>query len=530
MASKQEIRALITLAGKIDPSLQTALLKASGESMKLSKNLEKSANGLNRVATIAKGTFLGGLAANAVSSLTSRIWEFGKESIKLASDLNEVQNVVDTTFGNSAKQINSWSKTALTGFGLSRLQAKQFAGTMGAMLKSSGVANKDMVLMSQNLAGLSGDFASFYNLSQQETFEKIRSGISGETEPLKQLGINMSVANLEAFALSKGIKTSYNQMDQATQTLLRYNYLMEVSKDAQGDFAKTHEGFANQNRLFNTTLQELSATIASKALPHLTKFFQKANEYASNVDIDKAASKAAVAFNLMGNSIKWVGDNSNWLIPVAAGLLTTMAGFKALALYTSLMDKWQKATKGMTIAQWALNVAMNANPIGLIIVGIGLAVAAGVALWRNWDKVKAKALELWSSLVKLLGPIGKLFGLGKKDVDLKVKVSKEEKSPTQKPLRKYASGGIASEPSIFGEAGDEMAIPLRRTPRSLGLLAQAQQIIGGASGGSVQLTYAPTIYGANRAEIEPVLRRHKEEIRAMLEEMFADKERVAYGY
>lgn len=103
--------------------------------------------------------------------------------------------------------------------------------------------------MSKKLTELSADMASFYNLSNDMAFEKIRSGISGETEPLKQLGINMSVANLEAYALSQGIRTSFQNMDQASQTLLRYNYLLSVTGDAQGDFARTSNSWANQVKL-----------------------------------------------------------------------------------------------------------------------------------------------------------------------------------------------------------------------------------------------------------------------------------------
>ncbi|MFL0251249.1 hypothetical protein ACJDT4_12505 [Clostridium neuense] len=207
------------------------------------------------------------------------IGEAVKQSIDLASSLVEVQNVVDTTFGKGASQINTWSNTALKSFGLSQLQAKQFTGTLGAMMKSSGITGNSLITMSQNLTGLSGDFASFYNLPIEESFEKIKSGISGETEPLKSLGINMSVANLQAFALASGIKKSYQSMSQAEQTTLRYNYLMKTSKDMQGDFAKTSNTFANQLRIAKTNLQQTGATIATHLLPYLNKGLQAFNGF-----------------------------------------------------------------------------------------------------------------------------------------------------------------------------------------------------------------------------------------------------------
>lgn len=198
---------------------------------------------------------------------TAALISFGKESVKLASDIQEVQNVIDVTFGQGAAQIEEFAKSAAEAYGLSELAAKQYTGTMGAMLKSSGLAISAAQEMSMALSGLTGDMASFYNLDTDTVFEKIRSGISGETEPLKQLGINMSVANLEAYALSQGITKSYSAMSQAEQVLLRYNYLLSVTGDAQGDFARTSGSFANQIRLLQLNFDQLRISVGSALIP-----------------------------------------------------------------------------------------------------------------------------------------------------------------------------------------------------------------------------------------------------------------------
>lgn len=112
------------------------------------------------------------------------LFDFGMQCVNAASDLQEVQNVVDTTFGESANQIDAWAKTAITQFGLSETKAKQFASTLGAMMKSAGMAGDEVVKVSEDLAGLAADMSSFYNLDFDTAFQKIRSGISGETEPL----------------------------------------------------------------------------------------------------------------------------------------------------------------------------------------------------------------------------------------------------------------------------------------------------------------------------------------------------------
>lgn len=221
---------------------------------------------------------LGGLAATgikatvtAIAAVGTAIAGAGVYAVGLASDLTEVQNVVDVTFKDSAGVVNDWSKKAGTAYGIAELQAQKYNGTMGAMLKSMGLTDDAVLNMSTSMSGLAGDFASFYNLDSQDAFDKIRAGIAGETEPLKQLGINMSVANLEAYALSEGITKSYDSMTQAEQATLRYNYLMSVSADAQGDFERTSGGFANQMRIVKLEISNVAAEVGKTLLPAVTE-------------------------------------------------------------------------------------------------------------------------------------------------------------------------------------------------------------------------------------------------------------------
>lgn len=208
--------------------------------------------------------FAGMFAKISVAAIGAKVGQsllaFGKDAISAASDLQEVQNVVDTTFGSSANQIDAWAKSAASSFGLTELQAKKFTSTLGAMMKSAGMAGPEIVTMSEDLSGLAADMASFYNLDFETAFQKIRSGISGQTEPLKELGINMSVANLQAFALTQGITKAYDAMSQSEQIQLRYQYLMQATSDAQGDFARTSDGYANSLRRMETAVNNLEAS------------------------------------------------------------------------------------------------------------------------------------------------------------------------------------------------------------------------------------------------------------------------------
>ncbi len=214
---------------------------------------------------------------------TTAIVGFGKSCIDLASDLNEVKNVVDTTFGSAANQIYDFAETADTAFGLSELAAEKYTGTLGAMLKSMGFGTQAAADMSIAMAGLAGDMASFYNLSTDEAFEKIRSGISGETEPLKQLGVNLSEANLSAFALAEGMGAAYSKMTEQEKALTRYNYLMSVTAAAQGDFAKTSNSWANQVRVLKLQWDSLKATLGGAFIQLLTPVLRMINSLISSL-------------------------------------------------------------------------------------------------------------------------------------------------------------------------------------------------------------------------------------------------------
>lgn len=300
-------------------------------------------------ANVLSDAIMSGVRAlgNAVADLARNFVDFAKTGLETASDLEEVQNVVDTTFGKEgAASIDAFAKQAASAFGMSELSAKQFTGTMGAMLKSMGL-NEDAVLdMSTDLAGLAGDMASFYNLDPEEAFAKLRSGISGETEPLKQLGINMSVANLEAYALSQGITTAYKEMTQAEQATLRYNYLMQATADAQGDFAKTSDSYANQQRILQLNMENLGASIGNKLLPYLTGFTSALNgllsgetdiqTFVSNLSgmVVQAAEGIVQGLPAMAEAAGAIGSSLTSglqallpeLAPVAAEVISTLIG------------------------------------------------------------------------------------------------------------------------------------------------------------------------------------------------------------
>jgi hypothetical protein len=228
------------------------------------------------------GLNLGKLGKFALIGMAAKeLYKFGKASVEVAADLVETQNVVDVTFGSMAGAVNEFSSNAIKQFGLSELSAKKYASTMGAMLKSSGIRGSAVKDMSIELAKLSADMASFYNLDNDAAFQKIMSGMSGMTQPLKELGINMNIANLEAYALSQGIKKKWQNMSQAEQTLIRYNYLLSVTSDSQGDFARNADTWSNQVKILRMQWEQFMSLIGKaliEILLPIVKFLNKVLE------------------------------------------------------------------------------------------------------------------------------------------------------------------------------------------------------------------------------------------------------------
>lgn len=222
--------------------------------------------GLGKVAGSAMGA-LGAAVAGGTAAIATGLGIIAGKSVMLASNLAEVQNVVDTTFGANSKAVSDWAQGAMESYGLSELAGKKYTSTLGAMMKSQGLSADATRDMSTTLAGLSGDFASFYNLAPEEAFEKIRAGISGESEPLKQLGIDLSETAVASYAASQGITKAFSEMSAGEKTTLRYQALMAQTGDAQGDFTRTSDSFANQLRILQGTFENLGASLGGVLLP-----------------------------------------------------------------------------------------------------------------------------------------------------------------------------------------------------------------------------------------------------------------------
>lgn len=199
----------------------------------------------------------------AASAVVGAVVDFGKECIELGSDLEEVQNVVDVTFETMSDDVNQFARDAQKSAGLSEKMAKQYVGTFGAMADSFGFTETEAYEMSTALTQLTGDVASFYNLSQDEAMNKLKGVFTGETEALKELGVVMTQTALDNYALANGFGKTTAQMTEQEKVALRYQFVMDQLSAASGDFVRTQDSWANQSKILALQWESLMATIGS---------------------------------------------------------------------------------------------------------------------------------------------------------------------------------------------------------------------------------------------------------------------------
>ena len=282
---------------------------------KISSGFSELKRGLLSLAKMAAAAF-------SVKALV----DFGKQAVSLASDLQEVQNVVDTAFGDMSHKMEQFADTAIEMYGISKLTAKQTGSAFMAMASGMGIAAASASDMAVSLMGLSADMASFYNVAQDVSSTALKSIFTGETETLKRFGIVMTEANLQSFALSQGITKSLKAMTQAEKVQLRYNYVMAQTTLAQGDFAKTSGGWANQLRILSEQWKEFSTTIGQVLVQVLLPALNTLNSVMA-----KVVSWSQAAANSLADLFGWQLDASSAAGSMSSALAACADDYAAMA-------------------------------------------------------------------------------------------------------------------------------------------------------------------------------------------------------
>lgn len=215
----------------------------------------------NKAAKQATSIFSGFGKKIAAGLSIAAVTKFTKDCIEVGSNVTEVQNVVDTAFKDLSWQADQWASNAMTNFGLSELSAKKYMGVFGQMSNAMGITGKAALDMAENVTGLTGDVASFYNLGTDEAYTKLKSIWTGETETLKDLGVVMTQTNLDQYALNNGFGKTTAKMTEQEKVMLRYQYVTSALSNATGDFIKTQDSWANQTRILSLRFEQLKASL-----------------------------------------------------------------------------------------------------------------------------------------------------------------------------------------------------------------------------------------------------------------------------
>lgn len=190
-----------------------------------------------------------------------QLFSLSKQAVQISSDLTEVQNVVDVTFGDFKQKIEDLADTSISTLGMSELTVKEISSRFQAMGTAMGFSTEKMSDMSVELTRLTGDMASFYNANQEDVGKALQSIFTGETEPMRRYGIDLTNATLQQWALNNGISVSVNKMTQMQKATLRYQYVLANTGAAQGDFLRTQYSWSNQISILKQQLQELASII-----------------------------------------------------------------------------------------------------------------------------------------------------------------------------------------------------------------------------------------------------------------------------
>lgn len=411
------------MANTLSALIVTLGLDASGFTTGLDK-AEKDGSSFGE--KIGKGlSSIGGAVVGTIGAAGAATGAFLASTVKPASDLNETMSKVEVVFGEQSDAVLAFGDNAANALGMSKNAALGAAATYGNLFRSMGMNEKTSADMSTNLVGLAGDLASFNNMDPTEVMDALRSGLSGETEPLKRLGVNINQAMLEQKALTMGIWDGVAPIDAAAKAQATYALVMEQTKLAQGDFARTSDGVANQQRMMAANFEDIKAKIGSALLPMLSslsqtllKMFADPKFQAGLASFITGVSSFAnfvitnipVVITAFQNLGAWFTDNQGVIVAVLAALGVAVIAF------------------GISSAVAAAAAMAPFLPAIAIIALVGLAVYGLYQIWTKnmggiqekvgaaWEAIKATfntvkdaIIVIWNTFMSVFNPLVEAF-------------------------------------------------------------------------------------------------------------------------
>lgn len=369
---------------------------------------------------------VGGAAAGGLAFVTGN----------MASDMNEALSKVGVVFGQNAGQIENWADDAAQNLGLSKAAALGAAGTFGNLFVSMGLGAEPTRDMSTGIVELAGDLASFNNMDPTEVLDKLRAGLVGETEPLRALGVNISAVATEAKAMEMGLGGVGRELTAAEKAQANYAIIMEQTATAQGDFARTSDGMANQQRILAATFQDAMASIGQAfiplfeaILPQVTQAFQQfALWFTQNLPMIQEITGNVVGFigdaftfifttilpaviegfqlvlpiiqSVMGGAGDAVGTFSSDVLPGLLGVVESVVGW--------VTDNWPSIENTIRVVMANVTTAVEwviSNVLPPLVEAASAVVGWVVSNWPTISSIIGQVFGAVAAAVKFIWPI-----------------------------------------------------------------------------------------------------------------------------
>lgn len=337
------------------------------------RRMAKTQKGLEK--TASKFTDLGG---KLTLGLTAPLTAFGVTAFKAASDAAELQSAFNQTFGSMAASMTKWAEETGNAMGRSTQEMQKAANTFGIFFNTA-VDPAKAAAMSQTFATLAQDLGSFYNTDTETAIEKLRSGLSGESEPLRDFGVFLTEASVKAKAMEMGLAGVGNELTEQEKILARYQLIMEATKNAQGDVARTSDGTANRVRAMQSAFSELQVAIGEKLLPAFTP-------------IITALTAAIEAFTSLPEPVQNVSIVLAGVAAVVGPLLIGIGGM--VSGFSALLPVLTSLGPVLVVVKTAM-LGLLTNPVFL---GAAAAIVGIYLAWKNWDKIKEIVAGLYNAV------------------------------------------------------------------------------------------------------------------------------------
>jgi hypothetical protein len=318
----------------------------------------------------------------------------GRELINAASDLEESQSKVNVVFGESSQAVTDFASTAAKSMGISKQAALEATGTYGNLLQAFGVAQPQAVEMSTTLVQLAGDLASFNNTSVEDAIQALRSGLSGETEPLKRFGVAINDVRLKQEAMNLGLYNGKGNLDINAKTQAAYALILKDTSLAQGDYARTSDGVANTQKTLKAQFDDLKATLGTALIPVYKTLLGVVQNSIMPVMTEFAEivgeQGIGAGLKFLGGKLLDVIENGGKFTNIILGLVAAFTALRLIAI-------------AATISQTLFNAALFKNPIGIVVaavIALGVAVVAAYLKFEGFRKVVHSVINFAISIVE----------------------------------------------------------------------------------------------------------------------------------